>query len=173
MHIKKGKPHFSKSDLWNLDEVLASIIHQGLIQFKESTRNGHPMEAVKDYLINVEKLTEEQVKDRFDKNPNDFDSSLTLAHYEKILDSMIFAFSKEAKKDYYEIVDRPYDIKFLEEEDKGTIRYSQMRSIPKEGKTEADILKYHEDEKKYDEENKAKLKQGLAYFAIYFYSLWD
>lgn len=182
MRIQKGHPHFSKRELWNLDTTLAPIIHQALVQFKELPRFGYPMEAVTQYLIDVEGLTEKQVKERFEKNSNDFDSEKVNQFFETILDKIVFAFSKEAKSDYTDIEKCPTDCslnnpELFEEEihttDKKGNRYSSVMFKPKQGYTQEDVDAYWVRYKEYHENLENKVQEGLSLFSKYFYSLWD
>lgn len=182
MRIQKGHPHFSKRELWNLDTTLAPIIHQALVQFKQSNRSGFPMLATNQYLKDIEGLTEEQITERLNKNPNDFDSNLVNNFYEKIIDKMIFSFSKEAKSDYNDIEECPTDCslsnpELFEEEihttdEKGN-RYSSVMFKPKQGYTQEDVNAYWVRHKEYHENLENKVQEGLELFAKYFYSLWD
>jgi hypothetical protein len=42
MRFTKGHLRFSRKEIWNLGEHLALCIHDGLLQFKNSERMGHP-----------------------------------------------------------------------------------------------------------------------------------
>lgn len=174
MRIQKGKPHFSQKELWNLDSTLAPIIHQALVQFKNSNRHGFPMLAVEDYLKEIKRMSEEQIKQMFKDNPNgDYNRSDVIPFFEQVLDNMIFAFSKEAKLDYYDIVEQPYNIRFMEKEDEGTVRFSQLITELKSGKTQEDYDLYQANEKQYYINLNLKVEKGLNLFARYFYTLWD
>lgn len=42
MRFTKGHLRFSRKEIWNLGEHLAQCIYDGLLQFKNSDRMGHP-----------------------------------------------------------------------------------------------------------------------------------
>lgn len=42
MRFSKGHLRFSRKEIWNLDQNLALCIYDGLLQFKNSDRLGHP-----------------------------------------------------------------------------------------------------------------------------------
>ena len=65
MRIQKGKVHFTKKDIWNLDHVLAEVILAGLQKFKETNRNGYPSSVLSDYLDEHTTLSEEDKKSAY------------------------------------------------------------------------------------------------------------
>lgn len=181
MRIQKGHPRFSKRELWNLDSTLAPIIHQALVQFKDSHRHGFPMYAVTDYLKEVKGLTEEQITEMFKANPNgNYDREEVAEFFETILDKMIFAFSKEAKKEYEDIEECPtlcsftdpqaFEDEDLEPDEKGL---SRIFFKPKKGYTKEDVDAYWVRHKEFNKVLENKIDEGLKLFSRYFYSLWD
>lgn len=182
MRIQKGKPRFSKRELWNLDTTLATIIHQALVQFKESPRNGYPVDAINQYFLDIEGLTEAQVTERFKQNPNDYDSEKVSEYFENILNKMIFAFSKEAKIDYQDIEECPtvcslsnpelFEKEIHTTDEKGN-RYSSVMFKPKEGYTQEDVDAYWVRNTNYHKDLNSKTEEGLSLFSKYFYNLWD
>lgn len=42
MRFSKGHLRFSRKEIWNLDQNLALCIYDGLLQFRDSDRLGHP-----------------------------------------------------------------------------------------------------------------------------------
>lgn len=83
MHKRNGKWIFTKKDCWDLDDVLAPVIHAALVKFKETIKTsafaGCPSTFLPD---DIEEHTDEDVA-----------AGIVKWHAE--LDKMIFAFTPE------------------------------------------------------------------------------
>ena len=95
MRIQKGKPHFSKSEVWKLDKHLAKVIVRGLEQFKQIGKNTVPPHLVTD-AINPETGLEIHF---------DYSSEYCEEQWGELLDKMIFAFTEHPT--YFDI--EPYN----------------------------------------------------------------
>jgi len=151
MRMKGKKVIFSKRDTWNLDNVLASVISEGLKKFKEELEQddfqGFPVEMYQELGINPE-------------NPTDEDSENAMQLWFDKIDRMIYAFNLDNEP---KISDYDFKVKFIEE---------SRTAIGVKGHMEVDNeieeKRYIQDLKMYNE----KCEQGRMLFSKYFNNLW-
>lgn len=180
MRIQKGKPRFSKRELWNLDETLKPIIHTALTQFKETKRHGVASEVTIDYIVDTKNMTHAEAKAWVAENRNqygEFDEYPTEMMFDYfnnvILEDMIFAFANHP--DYDEVEKPPYKITMNmdgEQREDGT-RRSFIEYIWDDGVTQDDVNEYHAREVEYDKYVAARSERGRLLFARHFNTLWD
>lgn len=151
MHKKNGNWIFTKKDCWDLDKVLAPVIHAGLVKFKETIKTsafaGCPCAFLPD---NKEEHTDEDI-------------AAGLAKWHAELDKMIFAFTPEEETcpEYSgEFCDGP-----LHGLDTGqhTKHWDRQRTDP------AAWDKYIKDLDAY----KLARQEGRESFGKYYRNLWD
>lgn len=160
MFIQKGKLRFSQKEVWDLDTHLAKIIHAGLVQFKQSKRQGIPSAFL------VESTAE---------HPLGTATEQTAQAWEEALNQMIHAFSPQ--QDYEAIESSIYDLKMIEDVDRQRSSDDcipmRMLTFPKAGFNEQDIEAYRERKQQWEQIDHWKRQQGRELFAQYFHHLWD
>lgn len=180
MRIQKGKPRFSKRELWNLDETLKPILHTALVQFRDSNRHGFPTMVYADYIAVERGITIEAADLWIKENMNScgdlegYDLNKMVKFFDtSILADMIFAFSNHP--DYDEIEDAPFKISMNvdDERDENGNRRSFIETKLNDGVSNDDYFAYIERQKAYDEGVAARCERGRHLFARYFEALWD
>lgn len=94
MYIKKGKSYFGKKDTWCMDEVLAPIIAEGLLKFKEAWCKS-PLAGLNgkftQWCVDVGMVS--HLDNQADYSDEDWNKMEQVYLY--ILDEIIYAFSSE------------------------------------------------------------------------------
>lgn len=168
MRISKGKVVFGKRDMWNFDNTISKVIHDGLVQFKKVGKNSYPPTFV------------EVTPDH--KDLGNYSDEECNKEWERIFDVMIDGFKEHPE--FYDVYgDSPtYNNlmnpeKFTDDEnapykdEKGNILYN-YHSKPKEGYTQEDVDLYIKKMREYHQEINDKIKLGREYFAKYLGNLW-
>ncbi len=160
MFIQKGKIRFAQKEVWDLDTHLAKIIYIGLVQFKQSKRQGTPS-----FFLTVSTV----------EHPLGTVIEETRQVSEETLDQMIYAFSPQ--QEYDEIEPSIYHLERTN--DLGQTTNSddyvaiKILKIPKAGITEQDITAYDERKYQWEQLDIQKRQQGREMFVKHFNCLWD
>ncbi|MCH2071200.1 hypothetical protein [Acinetobacter pittii] len=160
MFIQKGKIRFSQKEVWDLDTHLAKIIYIGLVQFKQSKRQGTPS-----FFLTASTV----------EHPLGTVIEETRQVWEETLDQMIYAFSPQ--QEYDEIEPSIYELKMIEDvERKNSFDDCipiKVLKIPKADFTKQDIEAYKERKNRWEHLDVQKRQQGRELFVKYFNCLWD
>ena len=152
MNIIDNKIQFDDDDIFDLDNVLADIIHAGLVKFKESHRYGIP----NDFFENPQKITKD-------------DEARAELLWEKSLDEMIFAFSGiDLLEEYDNIVESPYDYTqdwFANEE-------QTFQPIVKPGYTMQQVEEWEKGRNEWEKDTQERINYGRQLFIKFFDNLW-
>lgn len=168
MRLSKGKVVFSKSDMWDFDNTLSKVIHDGLVQFKKVGKNSYPPTFVEETPNN--------------EDLNKYSDEECNKEWERIFDVMIDGFKEHPEfYDVYGDVPTYNNLmnpeKFTDEEnapiedEKYGLLYS-YHSKPKEWYTQEDVDLYVQRMREYHQEIADKVKLGREYFAKYLGNLW-
>lgn len=171
MRIQKGSPHFSKSEVWNLDKHLAIVIVKGLKQFKALNKHTIPPHLV------TEEINPETGRETY----FDYSKEFCEEQWQDLLDKMIFAFTEHPTyfdinpyNFYYDSLTHPEKFPPIVWEDHPTYgKVTEWRQILKEGVTQEEVDAWWESSRAYDAYIKRKVDEGRELFIKYFNSLWD
>lgn len=152
MKIVDNRIQFDEDDIFDLDTVLADIIHTALVKFKESHRPGIP----NDFFKEPKNITKE-------------DEVQAEYLWEQALDEMIFAFSGiDLLEEYDNIVESPYDYSqdwFANDE-------RTFQPVIKPGYTMQQVEEWQKGRDKWEKDTQERINYGRQLFVKFFDNLW-